>query len=186
VVGVLLNDNSAVNISSINGETWTACANCRKANGTSSTTDASYVLSATGGETSFIFTVGGGTIAGLNVCIYEAKSDTTVAFDTAANALLSSVAPTTTALTLTGTNDFLVAGIVWSGSLTGVTSPYANFIEANGNGISQHISTNSGAGAAFTPTTSGSGPEFTMAIKETGAGAACTPTLTLMGVGRCG
>jgi hypothetical protein len=169
LVGVSLDDNGLQGISSINGETWTHCTNCLKNNAGLLEVDASYVLSAVGGETSFIFTMSG-TIAGMNVCIYEAKSSLTAAFDTANNSLISSAAPTTVALTLTGSNDFLVAGICWTGSVTGVNSPYANMIESNGNGSASNINTSSGNGAAFTPTTSASGPDFTIAFSESGGG----------------
>jgi hypothetical protein len=175
LVGISLHDtNPSVGISSINGETWTHCTNCRlDFGGNPGQVDGSYVLSATGGETSFIFTMNG-TIGGLNVCIYEAKSSLTPAFDAANHASISGAAPTTVNLAISGTNDFLVAALNWSGSLTGVSAPYANMIDSNGNGTASNINTNSGNGAAFTPTTSGNGPDFTIAFSESGGGAPTT------------
>ena len=171
IIGATIADNGGVGISSINGETWTHCANClQQGSGAVAEVDASYVVSAVGGETSFIFTMNG-TIQGQNVCIYEAKSSLTPAFDTANHSLISSAAPTSATLTLSGTNDFLLGAVIWSGTLTGVTAPYANFIESNGNGIASNINTSSGNGAAFTPTTAGSGPTFTIGFRESsGAG----------------
>jgi hypothetical protein len=158
-----------VGISSINGETWTHCATCLLAAGSgASEIDASYVLSATGGETSFIVTMNT-TIHGVSVCIYEAKSTVSALFDVANTSTITTSTPTTVADTLTGTNDFIVAGLTWSGNLTAVSASYANFIESNGNGTASNINTNSGSGAAFTPTTTGSGVSFTLAFQESGS-----------------
>jgi hypothetical protein len=104
-------------------------------------------------------------------------------FDAAATGAISSSTPNAATATITGANDFLVSAMNWSGSLTGVSSPYGNFVESNGNGTAANINSAVGTGAHFTPTTAGSGPDFTIAFKETGGGAAAPKRLTLLGAG---
>jgi hypothetical protein len=169
LIAALLEDSSgsAITISSINNETWTHCTGCAK-NGTSAGVDASYVLSATGSETSLLMTISA-TQTGWNFCAYE-YSTTTSGFSldgAACNSLIATAAPTTcTTTSFAGTSDVILGAFGWSLSLTGVTSPGQDFIEANGNGIADKINQSAAVSIAFTPTTSGSGPDFEIAFKE--------------------
>jgi hypothetical protein len=172
LIAVLLEDGASIQtLSSINGETWTHCTSCTSTNSTHEV-DASYVLSATGGETSFQMTLSGS--AGWNFCIYE-YATTTANFTldgTPCKGTVSAAAPNACNATISGSSDVILSALVWSGSLTGVSAPFGDFVESDGNGTADHINTNSGTGASFTPTTSGTGPEFTIAFQEAAGGAA--------------
>jgi hypothetical protein len=187
LIAVLLDDVSNRSISSINGETWTHCTGCSETN-SQTAVDASYVDSATGGETSFAMTLSSSTGA-FNFCIFEGNSSTgSVGIDTGASSgacksVVSSAAPVSCTLTVSGANLLVVTGFVWSGDLTSITSPCADFVSQNGNGVGAHVSTTSGTGCAWGPTTSGTGPEFSIALKEATGSTSCTGQKSLTGVG---
>jgi hypothetical protein len=173
LIAQLFDDNGNHTISSVDGETWTHCTSCTKAGSATQEVDASYVLSATGGETSFLMTITANS--SWNFCIYE-YSTTTSGFSldgTPCTALLSAATPNAcTATGLTGTTDVVFSALAWTGNLTGVSAPFADFTESNGNGSADSVNVSVGTGAHFTPTTSGSGPDFTIAFKEAAGGAA--------------
>lgn len=173
-VFVMLHDSgSAVSpvISSSTGETLVHCAACTIAGTTTQHTDMSYVLSMTGGETSFTVTFSVG-ITG-NLCFYEYSTTAgPFAFDNSCTSTLTTVAPTTCALaSMTGSNDVKIGGIVWGGSLSGVSAPGADFIASNGNGTADVLNVATLTGIAFTPTSTNTGKSFMAAFKETGGGA---------------
>src|SRR6185312_10382273 len=141
------------NISSITGETWTHCSNCTPASGPS--TDADYVLSATGGETSFTFTMSVTTSSYLGVGVNEyAWTGSSVSFDKSGNTPVASCTSCTgQTLAITGTSDaiFQIAVSSTSGVASAATAPYAtNFTAFDGIGASTAVNLASGTGPTWT------------------------------------
>lgn len=147
-----------VTISSINaGGTFVHCSNCQQFQALTGTIDAGWVLSSSSGVTSIIVTFSGNH-AGAHVAIYEAScSGGTIAKDsnaagTGSGTNASASSPYTgQALTLSGTQDFIVAAGVSDLDVTAAASPYnTNFNSVNGAGISYILNSTSGTAASWT------------------------------------
>lgn len=188
LIAIMLDDTNNRTISSINGETWSTCTSCRINGSPSQSLDANFVASATGGETSFTMTLS--STGAFNFCIYEAASSNgSVAKDTGGSSgnctnTITSAAPVSCNLTVSGSNLWIASGLIWGGSVTG-SSNYTEMVGPNGNGAAEHVSTTSGTGATWTPTTANSGIAFSLALKEAAGGATVKCTISLMGAGPC-
>lgn len=188
VVVTLIKDSSNNSlISSITNETVTHCPTCNKQTA-SHGNDASYIFSSVGGWTSTQITIS--ISNSFNFCVSEYSSNTgSIALDNGAssgacNSDVTSAAPVSCALTTSGANLLIVTTIGWGGSVTGVNAPYANFIEPNGDGISNNLNITAGTGCVWTPTTVNTGTTMSIAFKDAAAGGAAPPTLNLLGVGK--
>lgn len=131
-----------------------------------------YRLSLTGGATTITETATGAS-GNYNFCFASfSTSLSSFQLDTGATpAAVNTIttAPTSPNLTIAGSADVVLATVVSTGTLTGVGT-YTNFIGPNGNAYAIHLNTNSGTGAAFTPTTSVTGVGGTMAFTEISSG----------------
>lgn len=137
-----------------------------------------YVLSAVGGWTSTTLTLTQSN--NWNVCVTEYHTSVGgAALDSGASggictSTITSAAPVSCSLTVSGANLTIGTGIAWGGNITGVTT-YTNFIEPNGNGLASRASTTSGTGASWTPTTSNTGVSVSVGFKESAGGGGTSP-----------
>jgi hypothetical protein len=127
-------NNTAVSptfVSASGDGTWTHCPICAGASnsGSSDTTDAAYILSATGGATSFTFTWAftSGTSDDIDVELYEVHRSTgTAIYDTSnANGNTACSSCSGPSVTLTGT-DFVAVWGAFNDTITMPGSPYTN------------------------------------------------------------
>lgn len=175
VISLIGDASSTSTLSSMTNETMTVSA-ASHTNGGSNTLVHGYVLSAVGGWTASTITRTTGTMT-YNICVSEYSSSTgSVALDTGASGgvctgTLTTAAPVgCTITTVSGSNLVIVNILGWGGSVTGVNSPYTNFIEPNGDGIASNANTVVGTGAVFTPVTLNTGRSSGIAFKEAAAG----------------
>lgn len=167
-------------ITSVSGAgSWTHCANCARANGTNEV-DASYNLATTSGVTTITVTLTAAPSGTWRACFLEASSSTGgIALDTGAtsscSSLISSAAPVSCALTTSGANLIIWTAIQWGGTITGNSAPYTNCgatCQPNGNGSARNLNITAGTGSTWTPSTSNTGVNFSVAFKEAAAGGA--------------
>lgn len=175
----MLNDGGGgdTTISSVSDgtSTYTHCSACH-ATVSSKSADEAHTFNLAGGKTTITFTLS--RLDSYQLCFIEESSSLgTWALDAGATPACASTrstqTPTTCNLTISGTTDVVIAAQEWSGTLTGVTT-YTDFKAQNGNGTADHLNTSSGTGAAFSPTTNGTGANFTIAFTESAAGGATT------------
>lgn len=156
-----------VTLSSVNGETWTSCPTCAGGQSGNGFTDAKYVLSATGGETSFTCTADI-TPTGYNSCgivelSWSGSSVTYADSNKASDTSCTSCAGI--ALTVSGTNAIFQMGIP-AQSLTAISSPYstnAQFYSGSGEAVS--LNTSSGTAPTWTGSPSGTVSVAAIALK---------------------
>lgn len=158
--------------------------------------DVYYLSSSNSGKTTITLNVGTATQF-LEIEVWEVSGFTTVAEDgtqnlgTGGSTCVLTVC-TGAALTTSGTTGFVIghngtnAGSTVQNPQTG--NEFTSGGDASGDGF---VSLISSTAASHTPvwTTNTSGDQFTSAttgFKESSGAPACTPTLTLLGVGRCG
>jgi len=157
------------------GETWTHCGGtngCLFAGANAGAVDAAYVLSATGGETSFTCTVASAPPSYFACAIFEyAWSGATIAFDASNGAYTSSCTSCSgIGLTLSGSKDVIIQVGLPAQSLTaisggaGYTNPQQFY-----DGAGQAGAINTTNGAAPTWTQSPAGPNVAMAIAFKGS-----------------
>lgn len=125
LVGIaLFNNGSAQTLTTMTGGTSVHCTACTGFNsGASYSIDIDYVLSATGGTTSVVFT-GTGTFEEVYFIEFHNTTGTSL-YDVASNLAVTSATanmPGLSAGTLTGTNDLIIQG-VYMGTLPGTTYP---------------------------------------------------------------
>jgi hypothetical protein len=159
---------TAKTLAGVTGETWTHCASCAGGGDTAGFLDAYYVLSATGGETSFTCTASG-TLSGYNSCgIAEfAWSGASAAFDAGVVALDASCTTCSGGgvLSLTGSSDAILAIGMPANSLTAVSiyTPQLSF--PSGAGIATLLNTTNGADPSWTHSASGAVSVMRIALK---------------------
>lgn len=142
--------------------------------------DMSYTLASTSGATTITLTLTATTTGTWRACMAEFASSTGgIALDTGAtpqaNNTITSAAPVSPALTVSGANLAIVTEIIWGGTITGASSPYnVSGSQPNGNGWAVAINIVSGTGAAWTPTTVNTGGAAAIAFKENAGGAVTT------------
>lgn len=162
--------------------------------------DVWYVASANGGATTVTVTLTGAVSNIVEMEVWEISHTGTLSADGVTNLGAGGGACVGTdctgaSITTTGAVGFVVA---WAGTNAGAIqqNPKAGNAFTSGGDIGAtfpdgFVSLVTAAASTYTPvwTTNTSGdafPSLTAAFKEAGGGAACTPTLTLLGVGRCG
>lgn len=147
--------------------TWVHCPSCA-ASVTGATADVYYTLASTSGNTSFTITTSASG-SGIGEVIEYATTSGPPIYDTSAVRNQSvAAAPTSVALTLTGTNDVIVQATYWGGTVTGAPAPYSSPADfPGGDIIVGALNTASGSSVAFTPTTTDVGAFAGIAFKET-------------------
>lgn len=154
-------------LSSCSGETTTSAPNFFSWNSSDGGQDARYVLSAAGGETTVTCTQS--SISGLNSCgIFEASySGPSVSYDNSNHSTptaCTSCAGQT--LTLTGTNDFIMAAMNPGLNVTAVSSPYSlNAGFSDDYGVAAAVNLSSGTGPTWTQSGSAAIQVAALALK---------------------
>lgn len=173
-VGVIMLLNaqaSGHNIASVSGGgTWVipAASACELGNNNEGDVSCAYILSLTGGVTSITVTMNAAsTLTDVTYWEYSvspgpALLDTT---GTVRNTS-ASTSQTCNTLTLTGTKDIIVSGIVNSaGNVSSVASPYGNLLATSFKGASDNENTAVGTGPTYTLASSGTAICSAIAIK---------------------
>jgi hypothetical protein len=172
--------------------TWTHCPTC---SASTIGADLFYCTNATSGTTSITITLASAPTGGAWIAVIweAASSNGSIALDSGATPSNNKADTTCTAcagasLTLGGNNDFIAAIGACGGTCsaltgTGFTNDLSN---PSGDGIGHGITSGSVVAPATWTQTSGTLGAIALALQEGTGGAACTPTLALMGVGRCG
>lgn len=131
------NDAASSNaLSSVSGETWTDCSACQSLS-TGIQIDVQYVLSATGGETSFTCNFNSAPISYESCAVIELAHSGTVSFDTGGttNSASCPTPCTGVGLTLAGTSEAVIQlAIPYTVNITSVSSPYTAMCINNGCG----------------------------------------------------
>lgn len=159
----------SVTLSSVNGETWSNCpTSCATGDSGAGWVDGKYVLSATGGETSFTctFSSAPGAYVGCGIIEYHytgasASIDVTGSAD---RTTCTSCAGVT--LPLTGSNDAILQWALPAQTLSAVTSPYstnAHFYSGSGEAVS--LGTASGTAPTWTQSPTGTVAVAAIALK---------------------
>lgn len=175
VVEINYGHTAQVNVTGVTGGTWvvgTGCAtSCSSFDSTASGgISGGYTLSLTGGSTTITVTVSVAPSFGWSAEFREASfNNGPLLVDKTGNKAITTntVNPTGVALTLTGSNDFIVQGVVYTTTCTAISGSYTNL-----SGLVSAVLVNSTSGTAPTWTCpSGNGALNAIALKETGSGA---------------
>lgn len=161
-------NGTSITLSSINGETWSACpTSCSAGDAASGWTGMLYVAHATGGETSFNCTLSAAP-SHLSCGVVELKwTGSTVAADASGandNATCTSCAGI--ALTLSGASDAIVQIGIPVNNFTAITAPYssnAHFYSGTAEAVS--INTTSGTAPTVTQSSTGTAGMAAIALK---------------------
>jgi hypothetical protein len=184
-----LNDTQITSVSG--GGTYTHCASCH-ATLSNNSVDASYTTASASGDTTITVNLTA-SLANANwTACYNERSSTlgTITLNTGGTpscAVAQSVAaaPTGCALTLSANNGVIITVFQSNTTtITGVSAPFGNSLQPNGNGSADNENTTSGSAVAWTPTTNDTGVKMAIAFEETSGGGGTAPTRTLMHVGK--
>jgi hypothetical protein len=173
---------------------WVHCANCSLAASGDGGVDMSYCLNSASGTTSITITVTSAPAANWIAVIWEASSSLgNIAKDSGATPSGTKSDTTCTScagvsLTLSGNNNFIAALGAAGATATGVTGTgWTNDLSnPSGDGIAHGITSGSQTAPATWTQASATFVANALAFQESAGGVACTPTMTLMGVGSCG
>ncbi len=180
-MSLIFDGTTTMSTSPTNGGNYTHCTSCRATDG-SRGTDAWYTLSSSSGATSIVANWSAATQG--DVEVWELSTTATAAFDT--SGATTNTTGAGVGLTLTGTDDAILQGIVTAGTVTGISAGYTND-DANpdGNGFAHAINTSSGAAPTWTGPSGVSNAVAGIAFSDSGGGGGptCPQTLALMGVG---
>lgn len=156
------------------GETWTHCSSCAflATGGSGNGTDAAYVLTAAGGETTVTCTISSATNSYLSCGVFEyAWSGSTRTFDVSNGGLDATCTSCTgQVLTLTGTSDVVMQFAVPEQTISAITggAGYTNPQQFyGGNGIAGAINTTNGAAPTWTQAPTGRVTVMAMSFKGT-------------------
>lgn len=168
------NDAGSPNaLSSVSGETWTDCTACQSLS-TSIQIDVQYVLSATGGETSFTCNFNSAPLSYESCAVIELAHSGTVSFDTGGTTNSNCASPCSgVGLTLAGTSEAVIQLAIPNTTLiSSVSSPYTSMCLNNScGGPSSAYLLNTSSGSAPTWTYTGSQNIVLSALAISGAAA---------------